>query len=97
MVAAVLAWIITVICNILVLLLLARTVLSWVMLSNYRRNSGIANAYKILFKLTETIVRPVRTFISRFVNFGPLDVAPLVTFFIILFISRILTRLLLAI
>ena len=96
MVFFVLARLVSIVCNILIFVLLARSVLSWVVFSGYRYNPWLGRIYQILNAITEPIVGPVRRFISRFVNTGPFDFAPLATFFIIIVISRILTSLLIA-
>ena len=90
----IIASIIRVICNILIIILLVRSALSWVIYSGYRYDSGLGRLYQALSAITEPIVAPVRRFISRFINTGPVDLAPLVTFFIIIIISRILLRIL---
>ena len=92
----ILATLISWICNILIIVLLVRSVLSWVIYSGFQYNSGLGKLYRLLASITEPIVAPVRRLISRFFNTGPLDLAPLATFFILLIISRILTRLLIA-
>ena len=84
------------VCNILIIILLVRSVLSWFVYSSYRRYPQLEQLYRFLSSITEPIVSPVRRFINRFVNTGPIDLAPLATFFIIIIISRILTRLLFA-
>ena len=91
----IIAHIINVFCNILCLLILGRSVLSWVVRYG-RYNSKLNQAYEIVTSLTEPIIAPVRRLLSRFVNTGPLDLAPLVTFFIIVIISRIITSILFA-
>jgi uncharacterized protein YggT (Ycf19 family) len=66
-------------------------VLSWIVYSGYRYNTRLGSVYKILTTITEPMVAPVRRFISRFIRTGSIDLAPLVTFFIIIIISRVLT------
>jgi len=96
MVLIILAQIITWVSNILIIILLARSVLSWIIYSGIRYNQDLAKLFRFLTGITEPIVAPVRRFISRFVNTGMLDLAPLVTFFLIIIISRILTGILYA-
>ena len=96
MVLIILAQIITWVSNILIIILLARSVLSWIIYSGIRYNQDLAKLFQFLTGITEPIVAPVRRFISRFVNTGMLDLAPLVTFFLIIIISRILTGILYA-
>ena len=96
MIFAILGTLISWVCNVLIIILLVRSVLSWVIYSGYQYNSGLGQLFRLLTSITEPIVAPVRRLISRFVNTGPLDLAPLATFFILLIISRILTRFLFA-
>ena len=91
----ILAHIINVVGNILCLLMLARAVLSWVVRYG-RYNSTLNRIFEVVMSLTEPMIAPVRRLLSRFVNTGPLDLAPLVTFFIIVIVSRILTSILIA-
>ena len=94
MIFLILAYIVLWVSNILIIILLARSVLSWIIYSGIRYNSNLNRVFQILSAITEPIVSPVRRLISRFVNTGMLDLAPLVTFFIIIIISRILTGIL---
>jgi uncharacterized protein YggT (Ycf19 family) len=96
MVVSIIADIIIVVSNILIGLILARTLLSWVFYFGYKYNTTLGRIFRFLTDITEPIVSPVRRFIARFVNTGPVDLAPLVTFFIIIIVSRILVRILLA-
>ena len=96
MIFLILAQIISWVCNILILILLARSVLSWVVFSGYRRNPTLMKIYQVLTDITEPIVAPLRRLISRFVRPGPVDFAPLLAFFLLIIISRILTRILIA-
>jgi len=93
MIFFILAQLVSWISNILIILLLVRSVLSWIVYSGYRNryNYTLGRIFRILTALTEPLVAPVRRFISRFVNTGPIDFAPLATFFIIIIVSRILT------
>ena len=92
----ILARIIIWISNILIILILCRSVLSWIIYGGVRHNPTLNRFYDILTAITEPIVSPVRRLLSRFVNTGPLDLAPLITFFIIILISRILVTILYA-
>ena len=91
----VLAHIINIVSNILCLLILARAVLSWVVRYG-KYNSTLNRIFEIVTSLTEPLIAPVRRLLSRFMNIGPLDLAPIVTFFIIVIISRIVTSILVA-
>ena len=95
MIFVILAQIVYWVCQILIIILIARAVLSWVVLYGRQFNSPLGRIYHILSAITEPIVAPVRRLISRFINTGPVDLAPLVTFIIIMIIRVILTAILL--
>jgi len=95
MIFVILAQLVYWICQILIIILIARAVLSWVVLYGRQFNSPLGRIYHILSAITEPIVAPVRRLISRFINTGPVDLAPLVTFIIIMIIRVILTAILL--
>ena len=78
------------ICNILIYVLIARSFLSWIVYSGNQYNSKLHQIYNVLGQITEPLVSPVRRLMSRFVRTGPMDFAPIVTFFIILIVRRIL-------
>ena len=95
--ALIAARIISWICNILVLILVVRSVLSWIVYSGNQYSKGLHQLYNVLGKITEPIVSPVRRLLSRFVRQGPVDFAPMVTFFIILIVERIVVSFLYAV
>jgi len=95
MVFLILAQLVYWICQILIFVLIARAILSWIVYYGRQFNTPIGRIYHILSTITEPIVAPVRRLISRFINTGPIDIAPLATFFIIMIISRVLTAVLL--
>jgi len=94
MVFIVLAQLVYWVCQILIIVLIARAILSWIVFYGRQFNSPLGRIYHVLSKITEPVVAPVRRLISRFINTGPIDIAPLATFFIIMIISRILTAIL---
>ena len=96
MIFVILAKLVYWVCNILVIALIARSILSWLVYYGRQYNTSIGRIYKILTALTEPIVSPIRRFISRFINTGPIDVAPMAAFFVIIIINRILTTILYA-
>ena len=83
------------VCQVLIIVLIARAVLSWIVFYGRQFNSPLGRIYRVLSAITEPIVAPVRRLISRFINTGPVDIAPLATFLIIMIISRVLTSILL--
>ena len=94
MIFIVLAQLVYWVCQILIIVLIARAILSWIVFYGRQFNSPLGRIYHVLSKITEPVVAPVRRLISRFINTGPIDIAPLATFFIIMIISRILTAIL---
>ena len=94
MVFLILAQLVYWVCQVLIIILIARAILSWIVFYGRQFNSPLGRIYHILSAITEPIVAPVRRLISRFINTGPVDIAPLATFFIIMILSRILTAIL---
>ncbi|GHU66794.1 YggT family protein [Clostridia bacterium] len=82
------------VCNILTLILIARSILSWIVYSGYQYNRTLHQIYDVLGKITEPIVAPVRRLINRFVRPGSIDFAPMATFLIILIVENILLAIL---
>jgi len=95
MIFVILAQLVYWVCQILIIILIARAVLSWIVIYGRQFNSPLGRIYHILSAITEPIVAPVRRLISRFINTGPIDIAPLATFIIIMIIRVILTAILL--
>jgi len=95
MIFVILAQLVYWVCQILIFILIARAILSWVVFYGRQFNSPLGRIYHILSAITEPIVAPVRRLISRFINTGPVDIAPLITFIIIMIIRVILTAILL--
>jgi len=95
MVFVILAQLVYWVCQILIIVLIARTILSWVVFYGRQFNSPLGRIYQVLSSITEPIVAPVRRLISRFINTGPVDIAPLATFFIIMIVRWVLTAILL--
>ena len=88
------ASLIRIVCEILILALVARAILSWIMHSGNKYNQGLAKAYTFLGLITEPLVSPVRKLLSKFISTGPLDFAPIVTMFLIIIVQNILLRIL---
>ena len=95
MIFIILAQLVYWVCQILIFILIARAILSWVVYYGRQFNSPLGRIYQILSAITEPIVAPVRRLISRFINTGPVDIAPLATFVIIMLVRVILTAILL--
>ena len=95
MIFLILAQLVYWICQILIFILIARAILSWIVFYGRQHKSILGRIYSVLTAITEPIVAPVRKLISRFINTGPVDIAPLATFLIVMIVSRILTAILL--
>ncbi|MDR0874644.1 MAG: YggT family protein [Clostridiales Family XIII bacterium] len=91
--ATVVSWV----CNILTLILVVRSVLSWIVYSGNQYNRTLHRIYDVLGQITEPLVAPVRRLLSRFVRTGPIDFAPMATFILIIIVRRIVVAILLAI
>jgi len=94
MIFIILAQIVYWVCQVLIIVLIARAVLSWIVIYGRLYNTPLGRIFNVLSAITEPIVAPVRKFISRFINTGPIDIAPLATFFIIMIARWILTAIL---
>ena len=94
--AIIAAQIVTWVCNILTVILFIRSVLSWIVYSGNQYSRELHKIYDVLGRITEPVVAPVRKLLSRFVRPGPMDLAPMVTFFLILIVRRVVTAILYA-
>ena len=79
--------------DILSFLLLVRALMSWfrIALSGNRIFSSIN---EIIFKLTEPLVAPVRSFMNKHINTGMIDFSIFVTMILVEVVTRVLVRLL---
>lgn len=76
-------------CQILILLLCVRAIMSWIVTSG---SSSLAGVYRTVIGLTEPFVAPIRKLMSG-LNTGPFDFSVLVAFFAIEIAEAILVRL----
>ena len=76
--------------ELLIWLILARCILSWFVRDPY---TVMGKIYGFTIKLTEPIVAPCRSLLSRF-NTGMFDFSLLVAFFLVEVVSRLIIRLL---
>ena len=74
------AWFINILCWILIITILARSIMSWVVQDS--SNPLVA----IVYHLTEPVLGPIRRMLP---NFGGLDLSPVVAIIIIYIIQRI--------
>jgi YggT family protein len=76
--------------NIYVWLLVASAILSWLVAFNVvnTRNQFVAMIGDFLYRITEPVLRPIRSFMP---NLGGLDISPVILILIIFLIQRIIT------
>ncbi len=70
-------------------LLVAAAILSWLIAFNVvnTRNQFVATAAEFLYRITEPLLRPIR---SALPNFGGIDISPVILILIIILIERII-------
>ncbi len=72
--------------NILILALFVRAIMSWFVRDEY---SSLGKVYVVLAKLTEPVVAPCRSLLSRW-NTGMFDFSVLLAFFLVQIVERVL-------
>jgi len=72
-------------------LLIAAAVLSWLIAFNVvnTRNQVVAVIGEFLFRITEPVLRPIRSFMP---NLGGIDISPVILILIIFFIQNVIIR-----
>ena len=72
-------------------LLIASAVLSWLIAFNVvnTRNQFVAAVGEFLWKITEPVLRPIRSILP---NLGGIDISPVILILIIFFIQSVITR-----
>ena len=72
-------------------LLIAAAVLSWLIAFNVvnPRNQVVAVIGEFLFRITEPVLRPIRSFLP---NLGGIDISPVILILIIFFIQNVIIR-----
>src|SRR3954447_26635122 len=82
--------IVLIILDLYVWLLIASAILSWLIAFNVvnTRNQFVAAVAEFLYRITEPVLRPIRSFIP---TFGGLDISPIIAILIIMFIQRVIT------
>ena len=83
--------IILLILQIYIWLLIAAAVLSWLVAFHVvnTRNQVVAMAADFLFRITEPVLRPIR---SMMPNLGGIDVSPVILILLILFLENVIIR-----
>ena len=83
--------VILVVLQIYVWLLIASAILSWLIAFNVvtTRNQVVAVIGDFLYRITEPVLRPIRSFMP---NLGGLDISPVILILIIFFIQSVIVR-----
>ena len=83
--------IVLLILQIYIWLLIASAVLSWLVAFNVvnTRNQLVAMAGDFLYRITEPVLRPIRSILP---NLGGLDVSPVILILLILFLENVIVR-----
>jgi len=71
-------------------LLLVRVIFSW--LDIRRPHPILMQVHRIAYAATEPLLRPIRNFLSKYQRGIPIDVSPLVAWFLIEFARRLLLQ-----
>jgi YggT family protein len=77
--------------NFYLYLVVAWVVLSWLIAFNVvnTRNQFVAMVADFLYRITEPVLGPIRKVIP---HLGPIDISPIVLFFIIIFLQQVILR-----
>jgi YggT family protein len=83
--------VILVVLQIYVWLLIASAILSWLIAFNVvnTHNQVVAVIADFLYRITEPVLRPIRSFMP---NLGGLDISPVILILIIFFIQSVIVR-----
>ncbi|MGQ0685214.1 YggT family protein [Bradyrhizobium sp.] len=82
--------ILLIVLDLYVWLLIASAILSWLIAFNVvnTRNQFVAAVSEFLWRITEPVLRPIRSFIP---SLGGLDISPIIAILAIMFIQRVIT------
>lgn len=77
--------------QIYVWLLIASAVLSWLVAFNVvnTRNQFVAQVGEFLYRITEPVLRPIRSIMP---NLGGIDISPVILILVIFFIQNVIVR-----
>ena len=83
--------VILIVLQIYVWLLIASAILSWLIAFNVvnTRNQVVSTIADFLWRITEPVLRPIRSFMP---NLGGIDISPVILILIIFFIQSVITR-----
>jgi YggT family protein len=84
-------WLIDTIIGIYVWLLIAQAILSWLLAFGVvnRYNRGVAVIGDFLYRVTEPLLRPIRSFLP---NFGGIDISPVILILILWFLRKLILQ-----
>jgi YggT family protein len=84
-----LLWLINTVIQIYIWLLIAQAVLSWLLAFGVvnRYNRVVAMVWDTLGRLTEPLLRPIRSFLP---NLGGLDISPVILILLLVFLQRLI-------
>ncbi len=82
-------WLIDTIIDIYIWLLIAQAILSWLLAFGVvnRWNRGVAVIGDFLYRVTEPLLRPIRSFLP---NFGGVDISPVILILLLMFVRRLI-------
>ena len=82
-------WLIDTIIDIYIWLLIAQAILSWLLAFGVvnRWNRGVAVISDFLYRVTEPLLRPIR---SSLLNFGGIDISPVILILLLMFLRRLI-------
>lgn len=83
-------WAINLLVDAYYVLLLVRVVFSW--LDIRRPHPILMQLQRIAYSATEPLLRPIRNFLMKYQRGMPIDLSPLVAWFLIEFVRRIVLR-----
>jgi YggT family protein len=81
--------VVLVVLNVYIYLLIASAILSWLMVFNVvnTRNQFVAMAADFLYRITEPLLRPIRSVMP---NLGGIDISPVILILLIILTQRII-------
>jgi YggT family protein len=82
-------WLIDTVIDIYIWLLIAQAILSWLLAFGVvnRWNRGVAVIGDFLYRITEPLLRPIRSFLP---NFGGVDISPIILILLLMFLRRLI-------
>ena len=81
--------IVLIVLDLYVWLLIASAILSWLIAFNVvnTRNQFVSAVAEFLYRITEPLLRPIRSFLP---NFGGIDISPVILILLLMFLRRLI-------